>query len=528
MKVLITDPIDEICPRLLKEAGLEVDDRSDESPDAWGSELDLYDGWIIRSGTRITSDLLERASALKVIGRAGVGVDNVDLAAATRRGILVLNAPDGNTISTAEHTCAMILALARRIPDAHVSLQAGKWERKAFKGSELYRKTLGVVGLGKIGREVAVRMKSFGMIVVAVDPVVSSSAAERLGIELETFEGLLERSDYITFHVPLVDDTKNMLDGPALKRCKDGVRIINCARGGLLEEEALLEALNAGKVAGVALDVYRAEPPSTENRAWLDHPAVLTTPHIAASTSEGQARVARQVTEQVVGALHGEPVENAVNSMAIRLAAQPQVRPYMELADNLGSLVGQLTEGQPTLLKIRCYGDWLRQYSEILSVGATRGFVERWRTEPVNLINAKVIAEEAALLIEEQLRPADQNFKNLLEVVAISDGGRVSAAGVVFGNKQPRIIRVNDFDFEIQPAGYILFYYNDDKPGMLAAVGAILAKAAINIGALALGRREKGSTAMTAISLDEPASSMIIDQIAALEGVHGIRGVHFK
>jgi D-3-phosphoglycerate dehydrogenase len=527
LKVLVTDPIDSVCPELLTKAGFEVDIRTG-GPTEWTPELGQYDGWIIRSGTSIDSEALNKATSLKVIGRAGVGVDNVDLEEATRRGVLVLNAPDGNTISTAEHTCAMILSLARRIPDAHGSVRSGKWERKAFKGTELYEKTLGVIGLGKIGREVASRMQSFGMKVVGSDPVVTPSAAERLGIELLPFGELLEVSDVITFHVPLVDATANMLNRETLKRCRDGVRIINCARGGLLDEEAILEGLESGKIAGVGLDVYRQEPPTADERTLLDHPGVVTTPHIAASTNEAQERVAQQVTEQLVRALSGEPVVTAVNSMAIRLAAQPEIRPYMDLAERLGSLVGQLIEGQPEVLKIRLYGDWLRQYDEILSVAAIKGFVSRWRSEPVNLINARVIADDAALMVEEQRRPADHNFKNLLEIVAVNKGNRTSAAGVVFGNKQPRVIRVNDFNFEIQPVGHILFYRNDDKPGMLASVGAVLAEAGINIGALALGRTERGSTAMTAISLDEPASDEILARISGLQGVHGIRSVQFR
>ncbi len=526
MRVLVTDPIDGICPALLTEAGFDVSLKTGGVGE-WSADLDQYDGWIIRSGTKIDAELLGLATSLKVIGRAGVGVDNVDLEEATRRGVLVLNAPDGNTISTAEHTCAMILSLARRIPDAHGSLKSGKWERKIFKGTELYGKTLGVVGLGKIGREVSVRMQSFGMNVVASDPVVSPSAAEKLGIELVPFEKLLEVSHVLTFHVPLVDATANMLNEAAIERCLEGVMIVNCARGGLFDEEAVLAGLEAGKIAGVALDVFRNEPPAADD-LLLEHPRVVATPHIAASTGEAQERVAHQVTEQLISALRGEPVATAVNSMAIRMAAHPEVRPYLELADRLGSLVGQLIEGQPEVLKVRLYGDWLRQYDEILPVAAVRGFVSRWCSEPVNLINARVIAEDAALLIEEQKRPADPNFKNLVEVVAINSEDRVSAAGVVFGNRQPRIIRVNDFDFEIQPVGHILFYRNDDKPGMLASVGAVLAEAGINIGALALGRREKGATAMTAVSLDEPPSSQILNRIASLEGVHGIRSVQFN
>lgn len=490
-------------------------------------DLSAYSGWIIRSGTRITKEMLAQATSLRVVGRAGVGVDNVDLSEATRRGILVLNAPDGNTISTAEHTCAMLLAMARRIPSAHASLQSGAWERKRFKGAELYEKTLGIVGLGKIGREVGARMRAFGMRIMACDPVIAPAAAERLGVTLVSYPELLAGSDLITFHVPLIDETRDMLNAEALAMCRDGVCIVNCARGGLLDERAVLAGLESGKVGGVALDVYRQEPPIGDDRALLEHPAVVSTPHIAASTGEAQERVARQVTEQLIGALRDEPVTTAVNSMAIRLAAQPELKPYLELAEKLGSLVGQLLGGQPSKLKIRCYGDWLRQYEEILSVAAVKGLVARWSDEPVNLINARIIAELAGLSIEEQLRPADQNFKNLVEVMVVGEENKMSAAGVVFGNRQPRIIRVDEYDFEIQPSGHILFYYNDDKPGMLASVGAILATAGINIGALALGRQERGSTAMTAISTDESISTEVLNDLRGIDGVSGLQRVNF-
>jgi D-3-phosphoglycerate dehydrogenase len=366
------------------------------------------------------------------------------------------------------------------------------------------------------------------MRICASDPVVSRSAADKLGIQLLPYEELLEVSDFLTFHVPLVEGTANMLNERAIARCKDGVRIINCARGGLMDEAAVLAGLESGKIAGVALDVYRKEPPPEGDRPLLEHPAVVTTPHIAASTKEAQQRVAQQVTEQLVSALKGEPVETAVNSMAIRMAASPEIGPYLELADRLGSLVDQLFEGQPEVLQIRLYGERLKPFQEIVSVAAIRGFVSHWRTESVNLINARMIAEETALKIEEHRRPEDDNFKNLIEVVASNSETEVSAAGVVFGNRKTRVIRINGLDFEIQPVGHILFYYNDDKPGMLAGVGSILAESGINIGALALGRREKGSTAMTAVSLDEPIADSILDRIAALEGVHGIRTVQFK
>jgi D-3-phosphoglycerate dehydrogenase / 2-oxoglutarate reductase len=527
-RVLVTDPIDKVCPDMLRDADIEVRFPDADKPDAWKEELGDIDGWIIRSGTQITADLMDRAKQLKVIGRAGVGVDNVDLESATRRGILVLNAPDGNTISTAEHTCAMILSLARNIPQADRSVSSGKWDRKSFKGAELYDKTIGVVGLGKIGKAVAHRMQSFGMTVIGTDPVVSAASAEKLGIELTGYEELLARSDFVTYHVPLVAETQHMLDGQALAKCRTGVRIINCARGGLVDESALLEAIEAGKVAGAAMDVFSSEPPSDELHALLSHPKVVTTPHIAASTGEAQRRVAEQVTVEVIRALKGEPVRTAVNSLAIRLAANPEVQPYIDLAQRMGSLLSQLVGEALDSVVVRFHGDWLSKFREILTVAVLRGLVSRWRSDPVNLINARLVADEVGLSVEEQLLPPDLSFKNLLEIFGTVRGERRSVSGVVFGKDRPRITRVDDFDFEIQPNGHILFYSNEDRPGMLAAVGRILAEADLNIGSLALGRREKGAMALTAVSIDEPLPESVLRAIAELDGVEQVRAIHIE
>ncbi|HUF11090.1 MAG TPA: phosphoglycerate dehydrogenase [Rhodothermales bacterium] len=525
-KVILTDPIDGVCPEMLNAAGIEVRLPDPAKPEAWKDELSDVDGWIIRSGTRITAELMSRAVNLKVIGRAGVGVDNVDLESATRKGILVLNAPDGNTISTAEHTCAMILSLARNIPQADQSLEEGRWDRKSFKGTELYHKTIGVVGLGKIGMAVAHRMQSFGMTVVGVDPVVSAAAAEKLGIEMVSYSELLERADVITFHVPLVPDTANMLDRAALARCKKGVRIVNCARGGLIDEAALLEALKSGRVAGAALDVYSAEPPHEKLGELVKHPRVVTTPHIAASTAEAQRRVAEQVTVELIRALKGEPVGTAVNSVAIRQAANPEVQPYIDLARRLGSLLSQLTGEALDSAEVRYHGEWLSTYREILTVAALRGLMSRWRHDQVNLINARVLAEEAGLTVAEQLLPPDRSFKNLVEIVGSAGGRTRSISGVVFGNNRPRIIRIDEYDFDFQPAGHILFYRNQDRPGMLAAVGRVLADAGLNIGSLVLGRKEKGAMALTAVSTDEPVPDDVLKEVAALEGIEQIRAVY--
>ncbi|MEX0748062.1 MAG: phosphoglycerate dehydrogenase, partial [Rhodothermales bacterium] len=445
--------------------------------------------------------------------------------AATRRGVLVINAPDGNTISTAEHTCAMLLSLARHIPQAHHSLAGGKWDRKTFTGSELYEKTLGIVGVGKIGRAVAERMAGFGMTVIGYDPVLSPEAAERLGIKLVDLEELFRRSDFISLHSPLNDSTRGLLNRDTLARCKQGVRIINCARGGIVDEQALLEAVESGHVGGAALDVYSQEPPPAWLEGLLKHPNVVATPHIAASTDEAQTKVAKQITEQVIDALNGEPVLSPVNAMAIKMAAQPEVQPYLSLADRLGQIVGQLGEGNIRGVAVRCRGDLPRRFAEVLTIAAVKGVLSRWVSEPVNLINAPVLAEEMGVSIREERETAKGGYTNLIEVELETDTESRVVAGTIFDTDEPRLIRVDDYWLEVKPEGRLLFYKNVDRPGMLAAVGRILARNNINIGALALGRTGRGSLALTAVSVDEDVSDSVVAEIEALEGIETIRRV---
>lgn len=520
--VLITDSVDPICIDMLEENGIEANLQLKKSVDELKELASKADGWIIRSGTRITAELIEAGRQLKVIGRAGVGVDNVDLDAATRKGILVINAPDGNTISTAEHTCAMLMSLARRIPQANASLVRGSWERKTFTGSELYEKTLGIVGLGKIGRAVAERMKGFGMNVIGFDPVLSREVADRIGVELVSLEEVFSQSDFITFHTPLNDSTRGMLNSQTLARCKRGVRVVNCARGGIIDETALVDALESGQVGGAALDVYSTEPPPPALEALIRHPNVIATPHIAASTEEAQEKVARQVTEQVIRALKGEPVLTPVNAGAIRMAAQREVQPFLELADKLGQVAGQFSEGHLKSFSVRCRGEIPRRYAEVVTVSALKGLLDCWISEPVNLINAPILAEEIGLRVEEQRDTARTNYTNLIEVVVDTENGSQLIAGTIFDEADARLVQVNSYSLEVRPKGRLLFYRNEDRPGMLASVGAILAEAGINIGALALGRAEKGSMALTAISVDEEIPESVLEEIGAVEGVERV------
>lgn len=524
-KVLISDSVHPVAEEMLTAAGIEVDIFPNKTQEELLEIVGSYNGWIVRSGTQVTSDLLKAANSLQAIGRAGVGVDNIDLEAATRRGVLVMNAPHGNTISTAEHTTSMLMALARRIPQAYKSLVSGKWERKKFTGNEVYGKTLGVVGVGKIGRNVIERMQAFDMNVIGFDPVLSEETADSLGIELVRLEELFERSDYITVHTPMNEQTRGLLNKETLAQCKEGVRIINCARGGIVDEQALFEALESGHVAGAALDVYSEEPPGEELRPLIEHPRVIATPHIAASTGEAQRKVAEQITDQVINALQGGSVQSPVNSVAIKMATKKEVQPYLKLTDKLGQVAGQLVDGSLRQITVGCYGEVTQKYAELLTIAAVRGVLANWKNEPVNYVNAPFLAEELGLRIEERRHKGTDNFTNLLEVRLETDEQERTIAGTIIGSDDPRIVQVDDYHFEVRPEGTILFYSNEDRPGMLAAVGNVLSEAGINIGALALGRKGRGEVALTAISVDDPISADVRDQIAGLDGVGAVKVV---
>jgi D-3-phosphoglycerate dehydrogenase len=523
-KILITDAVDPVCVSLLEAAGLEAAIHLKRTPEELAMLAGEAEGWIIRSGTRITASLIEAAPRLKVIARAGVGVDNVDLEAATRRGVLVINAPDGNTLSTAEHTLAMLMAVSRHIPQANASLVAGRWERSPFTGSELYEKTIGIIGVGKIGQAVAERVRAFGMTVLGYDPVLSRDVAERLGVELVPLDDIWQRADFITVHTPLNEATRGLLGPETLARCKRGVRIINCARGGIVDEAALLEALHSGQVGGAALDVYSTEPPPPGLEALIRHPKVVATPHIAASTDEAQGKVAVHVTEQLIHALRGEPVTSAVNGMAIRMAAHREVQPYLKLAEKLGLMVGQLGGGTLERLLVRCQGDVPQRYAEVLTVAAVKGLLSLFQSGTVNLVNAPVLAAAHGLRVDTQVaNPRDTPYTNLIEVELTTHADKQQAGGSIFGTDDLRIVQIDGYPLEVRPEGWLLVYRNIDRPGMLAQVGRLLAEAEVNIGALALGRTEKGAMALTVISVDEPVPAAVLHEMNLLEGVAGVR-----
>jgi D-3-phosphoglycerate dehydrogenase len=538
MVVLITDVLDPVCHELLEEAGHTPRVVTDAGPEELIEHVRGAHGWITRSGTDITADLLDAAEDLEVIGRAGVGVDNIDLEAATRRGILVCNAPTGNTLSAAEHTCALLQATARQVPQAVRSLQGGAWERKKFSGTELHEKTLGVIGVGKIGRAVSERMEGFEMEVLGYDPYLSDDVMERLVPEFVTLGELLERSDFVTVHTPRNDETMGLIGADELARCTPSAFVINCARGGIVDEEALLEAVEAERLRGAAVDVYSEEPPQRDElSALIEHPKVVATPHIAASTGAAQEKVARRTARQVIAALKGEAVSSPVNGMGLRMAAQPEARPYLHLADGLGQVASQLGRERLRALTIGCYGEIPPEYTEVLRVAMLRGVLGHQGLDaPVNLVNAPMLAEERDLRVREEREQAPGSFTQLVQVTAEFEGGETHrVAGTVFDGgvegRTPRLVRVGSHELEMQLDGSMLFYRNVDRPGMLAAVGQILAEADINIASLALSRPSGGrggAEALTALRVDDPLTPDVIDQVAAMDGVKGVRAVEVR
>ena len=522
-RILITDNVESSCGQILSSEGFEVEQKGPLKPDELKGVIGNYEVLIVRSSTKVTSEVLASAAALKVIGRAGAGVDTIDVDAATRRGVVVMNTPGGNTISTAEHTMSLLLSLARNIPQAHAALLAGKWDRKTYIGTELHGKTIGIIGLGKIGREVASRCQAFGMMAIGFDPLLGSDQALRLGIEVVTLDELFKRSDVITVHTPLNDETRGLIGDRQLAKCKDGIRLINCARGGIIDEEALLRALESGKVAGAALDVFVKEPPG--DHALLKHPRVIVTPHLGASTEEAQDKVARQIATQVADFLKGRGIAGAVNADVLSMSLHDEIKPFALLAEKLGMLHAQLLEGPLETLKVTCGGSLLSGAGELMTSGVLKGFLSQLVSEPVHLINAQLKARERGIAVGQKSVPEGRPYTNLLRVECRSGGTARSVGGTVFGSDLLRIVQIDRYHLEIIPQGHLLLYKNLDRPGMLAAVGSILASEGINIGGLALGRLGPGEVAMTVMNVDSPILGGVLSWLKGLDGVSEVRAI---
>lgn len=516
--ILITDPIEKSCIEILKNAGFNVDHKPGLQEDEIISIINDYNVLIVRSGTKVTKKIIESSNTLELIARAGAGVDNIDVNAATHRGIIVMNTPGGNTLSTAEHTMALLLSMCRNIPRANNELKQGIWDRKKYLGTELFGKKIGVIGLGKIGKEVAVRCKAFGMEVLGYDPVLTQDSAQKIGVKLVSIDEILEQADIITVHVPLSNETKNLIDKKALQKCKDGVKIINCARGGIISETDLLEALKSGKVSSAALDVFEKEPPEFPNEL-ISHPNVVVTPHIGASTKEAQEKVAIQIAQQIIEYYQNGNLIGAVNAYSLETMITDEIKPFLELATTLGKFFSQISQENINTINLKYYGPLLHKYRETLTAAFLIGYLSKKITGTVNFVNAQVLAEETGIKVIESSEGEHITYKNLMTVESFIDSTSTTVSGTIFGKREIRIVQINEFSMDIHPTKYMLLYENVDKPGMLAAVGSVLAKNMINIAGLSLGRKEIGETALTLMNLDSKLVHQTIDEIKAIDGV---------
>ncbi|HTK81541.1 MAG TPA: phosphoglycerate dehydrogenase [Bacteroidota bacterium] len=521
LKILITDQVDERCCGILQSEGFAVEYKPGLPAEEIRKSIAGASALIVRSQTTVDAAILEAGKMLKVVGRAGAGVDNIDVDAATRLGVIVMNTPGGNTISTAEHTISMMMAMARNIPQADMSLRQGKWERKKFTGTELHGKTIGIVGLGKVGLEVGKRCLAFEMTVIAYDPVLSPEIASKYGIELVELAEVFRRSDFITLHSPLTDETRNILNSASLAKCKRGVRIINCARGGIVDEKALLAALNEGSVAGAALDVFEEEPP--KNSPLVQHPHVVATPHLGASTEEAQEKVAIQIAHQVADLLHDRGIAGSVNADTIRLAQKKELRPYMLLAEKMGSLLGQLKKGKLQGISVSATGKILEESISAVGAAVLKGAIEKTVFEPVNYLSAPLVARERGIKADFRVRESHSVYAQMITVQYTTDKESNTLSGTIFGTDDERIVEMNGFFVEVKPEGWLLFYSNIDRPGMVAGVSGILANGQINIARLSLGRFGIGKGALTVVSTDSPIPEAILKQISALPGVEDVR-----
>ena len=523
MKILVSDPLAEEGLKILKEVReFQVDVKTELKPEALKETIKDYDALIVRSATKVTKDVIEAARQLKVIGRAGVGLDNVDLEAATQKGIIVMNTPAGNTISTAEHTMSMVLALSRNIPQANASTKKGEWKRSKFMGVELYNKTLGIVGLGRIGREVAKRALSFGMKVLAYDPFLSREVAGDLGIEITELKELLERSDYITVHTPLTEETKYILSTKEFTAMKKGVRVINCARGGILDEAALINAIKEGKVAGAAIDVFEKEPLSADSEL-LNLDNIILTPHLGASTEEAQVNVAIEVAEIVRDALLGRGIRNAANYPSLEAEVYKILDPYINLSEKLGIFLAQLVEGRYQELNINYSGDIAKHDLSPLTMALAKGILSPILKETVNFVNATSLAKERGIKLKEAKSSTEEEFVNAVQLEIKTDKETKKITGTLSSNKQPRIVKIDGYYVELSPVGELIFIQNWDRPGIIGNLGTLLGKHNINIAAMTFGRDKPGGRAISVLNVDSPISPEILDKIKKIENILNVK-----
>jgi D-3-phosphoglycerate dehydrogenase len=523
-RVLIADQLSPAAVAIFQERGVDTDVKVGLSKEELEKIIHNYDGLAVRSATKVTEKVIAAATNLKVVGRAGIGVDNIDVKAATTKGIIVMNTPFGNSITTAEHALSLMMALARQIPDADRSTQAGKWEKSKFLGVELFAKTLGVIGCGNIGSIVADRAIGLKMKVIAFDPFLSPERALALGVEKVELDELLKRADFITLHTPLTDKTRNIIDEAALKKTKKGVRIINCARGGLLDERALAAALKSGQAAGAALDVFEVEP--AKDSVLFGLPNVICTPHLGAATSEAQENVALQVAEQMSDYLLKGAISNAVNFPNITAEEAPRLRPWVKLAEQLGLFAGQLTETSIKGIRVEYAGEVATLNTKPLTAAALAG-VLRPLLSDVNMVSAAVNAKERGMRLEEVTSGQEGAFESYIKLTVKTDEYDRSVAGTVFSDGRPRIIQVRDIGMEFELSPHMLFVRNADKPGFIGRFGMVMGEAGVNIATLNLGRDKPGGDAICIVAVDEPVSEDVMGKVRALPQVVRVNRLQF-
>ncbi|TAA73567.1 phosphoglycerate dehydrogenase [Planococcus salinarum] len=523
-KILISDPLSEEGIFPLREAeGISVVFDTELNPQELAEKIAGFDALLVRSQTQVTRELLGKADNLKVIGRAGVGVDNIDLEATTEKGIIVVNAPDGNTNSAAEHTMAMLMAMARKIPQAAAALRNRQWDRKSFTGVELKGKTLGVVGLGRIGAEVAARAKGQRMKVMAYDPYLTEERAEELGIGFGTVEEVLKAADFITVHTPLLKETHHLIDAEAFSLMKPGVQIINCARGGIIDENALYDSIKAGRVAGAALDVFEKEP--VVDFRLLELPEVIATPHLGASTFEAQENVAIDVSRDVVSYFSTGTVRNSVNLPSVPKEIMRKIEPYFDLSERLGAFLTQLSQEAATVVNIGYSGELADSEVGPLTRNILKGLLKRHLGNRVNDVNAMFLAHQKGITVNEIKSAASGGFTNLISVEVLTTAGKRKTAGTLLNGQGARIVKVDDYIVDVIPSGHLLYVRHHDRPGVIGRVGTLLGQEGVNIATMQVGRSAEGGAAIMMLSIDKPAEEESLRQLEGLEEIDSVIAV---
>ncbi len=523
IKVFIADDVNEEKLAPLREAGFTVEKRIKLSPEELAEAMKDFDGLIVRSETKVRNDLMDALPKLRVIGRAGVGVDNIDVKGATARGIVVMNAPDGNTITTAEHTIALLVSMARNVPQAHALLQSGTWDKKKFVGVELNGKTLGVIGLGRIGRHVAKIAKGFGMNIFAFDPFVSEDQAKDLGFEVGSLDDVFANADFLTIHTPVTDETRNIIGRAAFAKMKKGVRIVNCARGGLVDENALLEAIENGTVAAAALDVFSTEPLPTDS-PLLNNPKIITTPHLGASTTEAQEGVALTVAEQMRDYLLSGELRNAVNAPSMAAKELEAFQPFIDLGEKLGRFQAQIMNETPiSAVKIEYAGELAEKDAAPVTRAFLAGLLKDVSAR-VNVVNALHIADERGIQITTSYTQSKRSSYDIRTAVSSAQTEQ-TASGLMFANGEGRITEIGNFSIEVVPSGFMLLTKNKDVPGVIGKIGTLLGEAEVNISRFYLGREAKGGEALAIIEIDSPLEETVLADLRNLEAVNVARQV---